>query len=651
MINKMINHINQFMVIASPKKIFMLKNLLYPPKCFNSSGLAIFIKFIDNMNIKNFVKEKYWLLILIAIFIFSFVLDLYVLTRYPLSYGIDGAFYDIQVLSILKVGYPVSNDPPLIYYLLTPFVMLSGNSFLGIKIAMSLIGSLMAFPAFLLTELYSKKKELGSKIPALLAAFMVTVNVNYFAMIGDYMQNLVGVFFLLLLLYFAINWFENSRQWRKFGVLTIILLICNVLTHIYTGTVAIILFFSLLLFSIVFKGFKTHKLHVFDLKILGIFSILIIGCITVLFLIFPVMLSKFDIVISFFNATTTTATNMGPQNMGMNKLVFLSLPYLIGIFASLMIFGRGLKESISFHNKIDKNTLLAWSYIVIASTLLILAIIPSSSMYQSRFMLLAFLPIALIVPLGLRFVEKEVLGIYPKKQKLITLLISLVAVAFALSSFYTAAESFSNMGSTINSDQYNELLKIKQNYIPGEIEANAVIVANNFDSKYWVQYTLGLETVNGVSLQDLSNNYGDRPIYAITSINNSQSQLVGGKDSNYAGSFLLPYGPQILPTTLIFHFTEQGNDSNKLQGDMANPAPPGNSSLKSPGNMTNPPPMNDSRNSTGNMTQPPSLGGNSMNFPLNSVNGNSGAKTSATESMFSSGRVIYTGHYYEIVKL
>jgi len=601
------------------------------------------------MNIKEFVREKYWLIMLFAIFIFSFVLDLYILTRYPLSYGIDGAFYDIQVLSILKIGYPVSNDPPLAYYLLTPFVMLTGNSSLGIKIAMSFIGSLMAFPAFLLTEFYSKKKDLGSKFPALLAAFMITVNINYFAMIGDFMQNLVGVFFLLLLLYFAIKWFENSSQWQKFGVITLILLICNVLTHIYTGAVAVILLLSLVIFSVAFKSTKTNKLPVFDLKILGLFSILIIGCITALFIIFPVMFSKFTTVISFFNITSNNATNIGQRNMGMNRLVFLSLPYIIGIFASLVILGRGLKESTSIYNKINKKSLLAWSYIIIASILAILAIIPSTSMYQSRFMLLAFLPIALLVPLGLKFVEIEALGKYPKKQKLITILICLVAVAFALSSFYTAAESFANMGPTITSEQYNELLKIKQDYIPNKIKANAVIVADNFDSKYWLQYTLGLETVNGVSLQELNNSYGDRPIYVVTSINNTQSQLGGGKDSNYVGSLMLPYGPPILPISLIFHSVDQSNDSNNLPGNMSNTPP---SRDNSPGNMTNPPPMKDTKNSSGNLTKPPSMDINSMNSPLNFVNGNSGAiKSSITDLMFNSWTTIYNGQYYKIIKL
>ncbi len=106
----------------------------------------------------------------------------------------DGHFYDLKVLSIIQTGFPASNDPPLVYYILTPFVALTGNSYLGIKIGMSLLGSLMVFPPYFLTDIFSKRLDIETKIPALLSAFLITINVSYFQMIGDFMQNLVGVF-------------------------------------------------------------------------------------------------------------------------------------------------------------------------------------------------------------------------------------------------------------------------------------------------------------------------------------------------------------------------------------------------------------------------------------------------------------------------
>ncbi|MGZ7210284.1 MAG: glycosyltransferase family 39 protein, partial [Methanobacterium sp.] len=203
------------------------------------------------LKIKNKIREKSWIIILVAIFIFSFVLDMYVLTRYNISYGRDGPFYDLQILSIIQTGFPASNDPPLVYYLLTPFVLLSESSFIGIKIGMALMGSIMVFPAYFLTEIFIKRLKVESKIPALLSAFLITINPFYFQMIGDFMQNLVGVLFLLLLLYFTVKWFENTKEWKKYGILTVILLICGIFTHIYTGILAVVLFIALILFNLI----------------------------------------------------------------------------------------------------------------------------------------------------------------------------------------------------------------------------------------------------------------------------------------------------------------------------------------------------------------------------------------------------------------
>lgn len=636
--------------------------------------------------LSEFLKEKYYLVILIAIFLFSFALDMFVLTRYSLSYGIDGAFYDIQVRNILQHGFPMSNDPPLAYYLLTPFVSLAGNSFLGVKIGMAFIGSLLTFPAFLLTECYAKKKNgknLGSRIPALLSAFMVTVNVNYFSMIGDYMQNLVGVLFLLLFLYFAIKWFEDINQWKKYGVLTVLLLSVNLLTHIYTGALAVTLFFALLLFIIVVKTFKTRKLPIFDLKILGLSSALVFVCLAVLFLAYPVMYAKYGTVISFFNSSSTAIEGRSLSSP-VSGLIFCSLPYLLGIAASVIILYRGFKEKISKTDSpiINKNNLLAWSYISLAIVLAILVIVPSSQ-YQSRFLLMAFLPIGLLVPLGLKFMETEFLIRFPSKKQATTIMVIAVAMIFAFSSYYTASESFKNLGPTITTDEYNELLAMKENFA-NVTNQNITILAADFQTKYWVEYVLGdIGNGNNITVienvQGFQDKYQNSTIYSISTLNNQTSSLsspgkssgisqsnpgnmvgtVGGNpgsnsNNNYSLSFLLPYGPPILPNSLDMFFTigsqtgqNHTDKGNQRPGNMTNSTngPPGNMNPTNggPGNMTNnmQPPGN-MTNSTNALQGAP---GNKMGFSVE------GQAMKTVESLTSSGTTIYTGKYFKMIKI
>jgi len=459
----------------------------------------------------NKIKEKWWIITLFSIFIFSFILDMYVLTRYNLSYGMDGPFYDLQVLNILKTGLPASNDPPLVYYILTPFVLVSGNSFFGIKIGMALVGSLMAFPAFLLTEMFSEKIDIESKIPALLSAFLITVNTFYFQMIGDFMQNLVGVFFLLLLIYFAVKWLENPKEWKKYGTLAITIFLCNIFTHIYTGILAVILFISLLLFNLVLISYKTGKVEMKGLKILGIVSILVIGGLAVLFAVYPYMFSKFATVISFLNNSSTSSSNLAGGNF-VNPIIFLTVPFILGVLVTIYVLYNGIKEKIDLKRRIiGGSTLLAWVYLVMTVVLISLAVAPSiDSQYKSRFIELAFVPIALMVPLGLKFIENWFSKRYPSKRRLI----SLIAVLFAISSFYTATGEFSSMGPSINSDQYNNMVSLKENLTSNNIDTNGVILVNDYHTGYWVEYVLGMQVETG-NLSEIQKEYPNRTVYAL----------------------------------------------------------------------------------------------------------------------------------------
>ena len=517
----------------------------------------------------NKIKEKWWIITLFSIFIFSFILDMYVLTRYSLSYGMDGPFYDLQVLNILKTGLPASNDPPLVYYILTPFVLVSGNSFLGIKIGMALVGSLMVFPAFLLTEMFSEKLNIESKIPALLSAFLITVNIFYFQLIGDFMQNLVGVFFLLLLIYFTVKWMQNPEEWKKYGTLAIAILLCNIFTHIYTGILAVILFVSLLLFNWILISYKTGKVEMKGLKILGIVSILVIGGLAVLFSVYPYMFSKFTTVLSFLNNSSTISSNLAGGNF-VNPIIFLTVPFILGVLVTIYVLYNGIKEKIDVKRKVvSRRTLLAWVYLIMTVVLISLVVAPSvDSQYKSRFIELAFVPIALMVPLGLKFIENWLSKRYPSKKRLKLGLISLMAVLFAISSFYTATGEFSSMGPSITSDQYNDLISLKENLTSNNIDTNGIILVNDYHTGYWVEYVLRMQVETG-NLSEIQKEYPNRSIYAVTLTQNSQSQLKGS--SEYSWNPLLPYSFPFGGWNLGNSFNSTGGQKQFSQNMSASP--------------------------------------------------------------------------------
>ncbi|MEG3225257.1 MAG: hypothetical protein BME94_07015 [Methanobacteriales archaeon Met13] len=261
---------------------------------------------------------------------------------------------------------------------------------------------------------------------------------------------------------------------------------------------------------------------IFDLKVLGLLTALVLGCFVTLFLVYPVMYSKFATVISFVNASvsaTGTGTDGGRMSSSLNGMVFCSLPYLLGIFAALKILQKGLKEKVINPHKMNRNALLAWLYLSLAGVLAALSFLPSAE-YQSRVLLMVFLPIARLVPLGIKYVGNEFLNKYPARKKATTILVIMVALIFAFSSYYTASASFDSLGPTITSDQYQELIKIKQDYLNNP---HSIIVAGDFQTKYWVQYVLGNNVTISEDQNEIKTKYANHTIYVVTAAGNNQT--------------------------------------------------------------------------------------------------------------------------------
>lgn len=567
------------------------------------------------------IKEKPEIIILFAIFLFSFILDIYVLTRYNLSYGLDGPYYNIQVLNILNTGIPASNDPPLVYYMLTPFVMLFGNSFLGIKIGMAFLGSLMIVPAFLLTKFFLEKKDIKSKIPAFLSAFLMIVNPFYFQMIGDFMQNLIGVLFLLFLIYFSVRWMDNMGKWKKYGTLTIAMLICSILTHLYTGILAIVLLLSILIFTLAYKRFKTEEVYLFNFKILGIILVLIGVGMGILFSIYPDMYTKLITVISFFNNSTESTTSVAGTSYGLMK--FLNIPFILGFLATINILYQGFKAKTEF-NRI----LLAFTYIVFTVVIIILSTFPTiDSQYQNRFLMLAFVPIALVVPLGIIFLDNLLKTKLSSNKRLI--MVIFLSIIFASSGLYSASQSFSTMEPSITQDQYNALLTLKTNDLGNQIDPDGIIIVNDYHTGYWIEYVLGMKVLTG-NTTEVQQKYPDKKIYSIVLTQNTSTN---SNINTVSWSPLLPYSLPGLGITLQDSQNNMSNTKANLTGPNINGSHPNNLTLI---NGTR---LNRSTNSSGNP-----LGKNMTN------NGNMGM-IGGPDSYLESGTLIYSGNGINIYEI
>ncbi len=485
------------------------------------------------------------------------------LTTFPISYGPDGPFYDIQVRHILQSGVPDSDDAPLVYYYLAPFVVLttffSGDpyigSFLGIKIGMALISSLMAIPTFFLTETFTKKVNIESKIPAFLSAILITLNVYVFRMVEDFMQNLAGIFFVLCYLYFSVRWFEDIRKWRKYGVLSILSLVCAIFTHVYTAGLVIVLFPALYFFNLIFRWFKTRSIPKLELIIL--------------LLLIVVGLAGFFILINFFpDAQLERILNFASSLLSLSSsskfpvlqaiLVFVTFPFIVGLLAILHYLYNGLKKKARMEdNTIRKETFLAFQYLTLFVLLIVLILLPTK--WVDRFLLLAFLPLGLIIPLGIKYVDQFLLKKYKSdRTNMRKGIIAFLAIFCVISNMITTISIFPKMGPFISENEYTGLREIRSKFIEnGSVDQTGVIFIPDYHLGYWVEFILEMEYFTG-DVNANSAEFLGRPIYGIffRDLNDPfDSQY------NYQWFPLLPYGiprikqsgpPELVPGVKIY---------------------------------------------------------------------------------------------------
>ncbi|MCK9150714.1 hypothetical protein [Methanobacterium alcaliphilum] len=284
-----------------------------------------------------------------------------------------------------------------------------------------------------------------------------------------------------------------------------------------------------------------------------------------------------------------------------------------------------------------------------------------SSEYQARFLLLSFVPIALLVPLGLRYMESVFTAKKPYYKTTISLLVIGISLIFAFSSFYTASATFSSIGPSISEQQYDELLAIKENATSMGINENTILVSSDFTSYYWIEYVFDQE----VQLNNIQNNDSNQSFYYISvdgdngKENNNQEKLMMG--SNVPGSFFLPYGPSLLSNSadvvIIGNQSKMGsfpNNDGKINGT-------------GPHNMT----MNNTAHHNLNKTifngsKPLNKGNSTPNSAMNNgalvpkgnfsaggpMNQRAGQGMSGRfNSLYPSGTIVFNGNYVKVYKI
>lgn len=203
-------------------------------------------------------RRELFLLTLLLILGFSFFT--YILTRYPLIYGVDGPYYLIQVKSLLEKGQLKYGDPPVAFYIFAFFTLLSGGDITkGIKTAVILFSTLSIIPLYLWARNVSK-----SAISGFAAALAYMFSSLYLWLVGNFLKNAVGVFFLYCFIYELHSLISNGKNIRTL-FMAIVFLTLTGATHALDFGVAMEFLILYMLFAMLVK--TTDRLKT-DVKIL-----------------------------------------------------------------------------------------------------------------------------------------------------------------------------------------------------------------------------------------------------------------------------------------------------------------------------------------------------------------------------------------------
>ena len=211
------------------------------------------------------------------------------LTKGDLLPGLDGAFYWVQVRSVLENQSLAFSDLPFIFWVQAAIANVVGDVPLGVRISDAVLPALSAIPIYLIARRFKNQF-----LPAIAILVVLLHPIQLYFFTGDFIKNeatIPAVFFMALIL---VNW---ETQSKKLSVIyLIILFVITALSHFGTALLAFILIVLWGLLQMRRRGLK------FWLKGLALSCVAFVGLLTSLAVIVP---NRYERLVEFLTTPST----------------------------------------------------------------------------------------------------------------------------------------------------------------------------------------------------------------------------------------------------------------------------------------------------------------------------------------------------------
>jgi len=209
------------------------------------------------------------------------------LTTGPLLPGLDGAYYWVQVRSILENATLAFNDLPLVFWIQAGLAALIRDVPLAVRITDAVLPALAALPLYLMTK---NAKQMWLPAVAILVVLVNPIQLYFFT--GDFIKNAATIPVVFFIAYLLMNWNKRSLP---FSIIALAMSFV-VLTFSHFGT--LLLGFGLLA---IWSFLQLRRKHWRFWLIAGIISfVMIVITLAGLAILVP---TRFDRLINFITTT------------------------------------------------------------------------------------------------------------------------------------------------------------------------------------------------------------------------------------------------------------------------------------------------------------------------------------------------------------
>ncbi len=191
--------------------------------------------------------------ILTALALVSAAIRLYINYSTEFIPGAVGAFYLIQVRSVLETGSLAFREFPLLFYVEAGYAKLwmllfQTNVDVAVNHACRIFDAvaptISIFPAYLLVKKYSGGK-VNNKFVIIISSFSIFY-VSFFTLVSDYQKNSLGILLLFYIMFFVYKTLQEKNL--KNYLQLILFFVLAGITHF--GSFAVAIFFLLLVFTV-----------------------------------------------------------------------------------------------------------------------------------------------------------------------------------------------------------------------------------------------------------------------------------------------------------------------------------------------------------------------------------------------------------------